>query len=90
MMDLNSSNGTQVNSRRVSNHVLIHDDVITIGHHHIKFYDPHATSRSPLDGLEFADTTIMKTLDDMRKLLAQENTALLPALTEDLPTYGKK
>ncbi len=86
LMDLNSTNGTFVNSRRVSNHVLVHDDVITVGHHTIKFMDPHATTRTSLDGAEFADTAIMKTLDDMRSLLAQENTALLPTATEDLPT----
>jgi len=88
LMDLNSSNGTFVNSRRVSNHVLIHDDVITVGHHRIKFDDPHATKRGSLDGNEFADTAIMQTLEDMRKLLAQENTEILPAPPEDLPTSG--
>ncbi len=88
LMDLNSTNGTFVNSRRVSNHVLIHDDVITLGHHRIKFSDPHATTRGTLDGQEFADTAIMKSLDDMRRLLAQENTEILPAATEDLPTSG--
>ena len=86
LMDLNSTNGTMVNSRRVSNHVLIHDDVITLGHHRIKFHDPCATNRGELDGAEFADTAIMKTLEDMRNLLAQENTALLPTASEDLPT----
>lgn len=86
LMDLNSTNGTFVNSKRVSNHVLIHDDVITLGHHRIKFCDPCATTRGHLDGVDFADTAIMKTLEDMRTLLAQENTALMPAATEDLPT----
>ena len=86
LMDLNSTNGTFVNSKRVSNHVLLHDDVITVGHHRIKFSDPFATTRGILEGEDFADTAIMKTLDDMRSLLAQENTALLPAATEDLPT----
>ena len=86
LMDLNSTNGTFVNSKRVSNHVLVHDDVITVGHHRIKFSDPCATTRGTLDGEEYADTAIMKTLDDMRSLLAQENTTLLPAATEDLPT----
>ena len=79
LMDLNSTNGTLVNSRRVSNHVLMHNDVISIGQHRIKFHDPHATTRGTLDGAEFADTAIMKTLDDMRKLLAQENTEVMPA-----------
>jgi pSer/pThr/pTyr-binding forkhead associated (FHA) protein len=88
LMDLNSSNGTFVNSRRVSNHILIHEDVITVGHHRIKFDDPHATTRGTLDGSEFADTAIMKTLQDMRKLLAQENTEILPAPPENVPTSG--
>jgi pSer/pThr/pTyr-binding forkhead associated (FHA) protein len=89
LMDLNSTNGTFVNSRRISNHVLVHDDVVTIGNHRIKFSDPHATRRGSLDGAEFADTAIMKTLEDMRNLLSQENTAILPAVgTEDLPTLG--
>ena len=86
LMDLNSTNGTFVNSERVSNHVLRHEDVITVGHHHIKFSDPFATKRSKLEGAEFADTAIMKTLEDVRSLLAQENTALLPTPSEDLPT----
>jgi len=86
LMDLNSTNGTFVNAKRVSNHVLLHDDVISVGHHKIKFHDPFATKRHPLEGEEFADTAIMKTLEDMRNLLAQENTALMPAASEDLPT----
>ncbi|MDH3619845.1 MAG: FHA domain-containing protein [Gammaproteobacteria bacterium] len=86
LMDLNSTNGTFVNSKRVSNHVLMHDDVITVGHHRIKFSDPFVTKRGRLEGEDFADTAIMKTLEDMRNLLAQENTALLPTATEDLPT----
>jgi len=86
LMDLNSTNGTFVNSKRISNHVLNHDDVITIGHHRIKFHDPCATNMGEFDGADFADTAIMKTLEDMRNLLAQENTALLPVATEDLPT----
>ena len=86
LMDLNSTNGTFVNAKRISNHVLLHDDVITVGHHKIKFSDPYATKRGKLEGAEFADTAIMKTLEDMRNLLAQENTALLPTASEDLPT----
>ena len=86
LMDLNSTNGTFVNASRVSNHVLVHDDVITVGHHKIKFYDPFSTQRGPVDAPDFADTAIMKTLEDMRTLLARENTALLPAMSEDLPT----
>jgi type II secretory pathway predicted ATPase ExeA/pSer/pThr/pTyr-binding forkhead associated (FHA) protein len=90
MMDLNSSNGSFVNSRRVSNHVLIDNDVITVGNHRIKFCDPYAKSRGEVSGSEFTETAIMKTLDDMRNLLAHENTAMLPIPSENLPTYGNK
>ena len=86
LMDLNSTNGTFVNAKRVSNYVLVHNDVITLGHHKIKFHDTDARARGNLSGVEFADTAIMKTLQDMRNLLAQENTELLPAASEDLPT----
>ncbi len=90
MMDLNSSNGTFVNSKRVSNHVLMDNDIITVGNHRIKFCDPAATDHGTITGTEFTDTAIMKTLDDMRNLLAQENTATLPILSENMPTYGNK
>lgn len=88
LMDLNSTNGTFVNSKRVSNHILAHNDVISVGHHRIKFSDLHATQRGNVDGDEFADTAIMKTLDDMRSLLARENTEVMPIPTENLPTSG--
>ena len=86
LMDLNSTNGTFVNSRRISNHVLMHDDIIIVGHHRIKFCDPFAMASNELDGVDFTDTAIMKTLEDMRSLLATENTTLMPTATEDLPT----
>ena len=86
LMDLNSTNGTFVNSRRISNHVLHDNDIISIGHHRIKFSDPHATQDADVEEIEFADTAIMRTLDDMRRLLAQENTEIMPAPTENLPT----
>ena len=85
-MDLNSTNGTFVNAKRVSNHVLLDNDVISIGQHKIKFNDPHARTRGKLDGAGLADTMIMKTLEDMRNLLEHENTAQLPTIPEDLPS----
>jgi general secretion pathway protein A len=83
LMDLNSTNGTYVNSQRVSNHVLLHNDIISVGNHGIKFHDPNARDSIKLDGDGLADTVVMKTLRDMRKLLARENTQSLPIPTED-------
>ena len=82
-MDLNSTNGTYVNSRRISNQVVIDQDIISIGNHGIKFVDPSARGRSALEGTGFTDTVILKSLEDMRKVLARENTQALPILTGD-------
>jgi len=78
LMDLNSTNGIYVNSRRVSNQVVVHNDIINLGNHRIKFIDPNAKERVPLDGAGFEDTVIMKDLSDIRTMLAKENTASLP------------
>jgi type II secretory pathway predicted ATPase ExeA/pSer/pThr/pTyr-binding forkhead associated (FHA) protein len=85
LMDLNSRNGTFVNSRRISNQVMLHDDIINIGNHRIKFVDPNAKERSVLEGASYADTVIMKDLSDVRKLLARGGTAALP-IPPDLAT----
>jgi type II secretory pathway predicted ATPase ExeA/pSer/pThr/pTyr-binding forkhead associated (FHA) protein len=80
LMDLNSANGTFVNSRRISNQVLANDDVITLGDFGLKFVDPGAQRRETLEGINMDDTIVMMTLDDMRKVLARENTVLLPTV----------
>lgn len=78
LMDLNSTNGTFVNSRRVSNYVMMHDDVISIGNHRVKFVHPAADSSAEQEQDGIADTVIMKTLEDMRRLLAKESTQTMP------------
>jgi pSer/pThr/pTyr-binding forkhead associated (FHA) protein len=37
--DLNSTNGTYVNGRLIKKHALQHGDVITVGHHSLRFID---------------------------------------------------
>ncbi|MFQ6006561.1 MAG: FHA domain-containing protein [Woeseia sp.] len=88
VMDLNSTNGTFVNSRRISNQVVINQDIISIGNHGIKFVDPSATDRTALEGIGFSDTVIMKSLQDMRRVLARENTQVLPAQSGDASSAG--
>jgi hypothetical protein len=70
-----------VNSRHVSNLVMVHDDIVSLGHHRIKFVDPNAKERAPLDGDSFADTAIMKDLSDLRARIARETTVSLPSRT---------
>lgn len=79
LMDLNSSNGTFINSRRMSDQVLLDNDIITIGDFGIKFVDPAAKNRAALESMGFTDTVVMKSLDDMRRVLAKENTQVMPA-----------
>jgi len=81
LMDLNSANGTFVNSRRISNQVLANDDVITLGDFGLKFVDPGAKLHETPEGISFDETVVMMTLDDMRKVLARENTAIIPTPT---------
>ena len=37
--DLNSTNGTYVNGKLIKKHAMQHGDVITVGHHQLKFVD---------------------------------------------------
>lgn len=37
--DLNSTNGTYVNGKLIKKHALAHGDVITVGHHQLRFVD---------------------------------------------------
>lgn len=78
LMDLNSTNGTFVNSRRVSNHVMRHEDIISLGSYRLKFMHPVAERNFELDESGFAETVIMKTLGDMRHMLSGESTQTMP------------
>ncbi len=89
LMDLNSTNGTFVNSRRVSNQVMLHDDVVTLGDHRVKFLHPVATGKINLADDGMADTVIMRNLKDLRRMLAQENTQAMP-ISPDLDVAGSK
>jgi len=88
LMDLNSTNGTYVNSRKISNHVMMHDDVVSLGNHSIKFAHRAATHGVQADEAGLADTAIMKNLSDMRRMLAQENTHTMPLDMDKLLASG--
>lgn len=45
--DLNSTNGTYVNGKLIKKHALQHGDVITIGHHQLRFVDQEETASDP-------------------------------------------
>ena len=54
--DLNSTNGTYVNGKLIKKHALQHGDVITIGHHQLRFSDEQ-TSETEQD--EFEKTMVI-------------------------------
>jgi len=41
--DLNSTNGTYVNGKLIKKHALQHGDVVTVGHHQLRFVDQQDT-----------------------------------------------
>ena len=43
--DLNSTNGTYVNGKLIKKHALQHGDVITIGHHQLRFSDDRSAEK---------------------------------------------
>jgi len=45
--DLNSTNGTYVNGKLIKKHALQHGDVITVGHHQLRFVDSQAGETEP-------------------------------------------
>jgi len=79
LLDLNSANGTTVNSVKVSKTLLKSDDVISLGNHRLKIENAPAISEEMQDILKSPDTLKMKNLIDMRRqrarrqVLAAEN-----------------
>src|SRR5690606_34885366 len=45
--DLNSTNGTYVNGKLIKKHALQHGDVVTVGHHQLRFVDTHSDETEP-------------------------------------------
>lgn len=92
LVDLNSTNGTFVNSKRVQNHKLIHGDEITIDTHsmfvtyRISYSDPSMSARGTSNEIDPEDAVIAKALASFGDLLAKGDTYLLPTLSEDVPT----
>ena len=76
--DLNSTNGTYVNGKLIKKHALTHGDVITIGHHHLRFVDSQVES-SEQD--EFERTLVIQPgqVDESRLKAATEAAAAAAA-----------
>ena len=72
LFDLNSTNGTTVNSRKVQKAILRNDDIIALGTYRLKLENAPAVDREVADSLATSDTVTMKTLADVRRARARE------------------
>jgi pSer/pThr/pTyr-binding forkhead associated (FHA) protein len=55
--DLNSTNGTYVNGKLIKKHAMQHGDVITVGHHQLRFVDQQSDTDASQD--EFEKTMVI-------------------------------
>jgi pSer/pThr/pTyr-binding forkhead associated (FHA) protein len=83
--DLNSTNGTYVNGKLIKKHALTHGDVITIGHHHLRFVDSQVES-SEQD--EFERTLVIQPgqVSEARLRAATESVAPAPPAAAPAPS----
>jgi pSer/pThr/pTyr-binding forkhead associated (FHA) protein len=78
--DLNSTNGTYVNGKLIKKHALQHGDVITIGHHQLRFSDEHANET---EQDEFEKTMVIPAgQQNADQLAAAEKAAEVAAAAE--------
>lgn len=74
LLDLNSANGTTVNSVQIRKTILKSNDVISLGHHRLKVHNAPTISAEMAELLKSPDTLKMKNLVDLRRLRAQRLT----------------
>jgi len=80
--DLNSTNGTYVNGKLIKKHALQHGDVITIGHHQLRFSDQQ-TSETEQD--DFEKTMVIPAGQQNIEQLAKAEAAAEKAAAEEQP-----
>lgn len=77
LIDLNSTNGTTVNSRVVQKTILRNNDVITLGHYKLKIEGAPAMSPEMDEQIKASDTMTMHNLEDLRKARARRTIKAL-------------
>jgi pSer/pThr/pTyr-binding forkhead associated (FHA) protein len=80
--DLNSTNGTYVNGKLIKKHALQHGDVITVGHHQLRYVDDQA-QQAPED--EFEKTMVIQPSEKMEKQVAQATRAVDAVALKEAP-----
>jgi type II secretory pathway predicted ATPase ExeA len=77
LLDLNSTNGTLVNSVETPKKVLRNRDVISLGKHRLKVENLPVVSEEMAERIRAADTLTIKNLDDVRRSRARHNIVAL-------------
>jgi len=80
--DLNSTNGTYVNGKLIKKHALQHSDVITIGHHQLRFSDQQSNDT---EQDEFEKTMVIPTGQQNADQLAKAEAAAEKAAAKEQP-----
>ena len=74
--DLNSTNGTYVNGKLIKKHALQHDDVITVGHHQLRYVEEQL-DEGPED--EFEKTMVIEPSENVERHVEQATAAVSPS-----------
>jgi len=77
LLDLNSTNGTTVNSTIVQKTILRNNDIISLGHYRIKIENVPAISAEMEEKIKASDTMTMQNLADMRRSRARRTITAL-------------
>jgi pSer/pThr/pTyr-binding forkhead associated (FHA) protein len=77
--DLNSTNGTYVNGKLIKKHALQHGDVITIGHHQLRFSDQQT---GDVEQDEFEKTMVIPAGHQSAEQLARAERAAAAAASQ--------
>jgi pSer/pThr/pTyr-binding forkhead associated (FHA) protein len=85
--DLNSTNGTYVNGKLIKKHALQHGDVITVGHHQLRYVDDQA-DEAPED--EFEKTMVIEPSGHMERQVAKAAKAADAAIREAAPLRAQE
>lgn len=77
LLDLNSTNGTTVNSIVVQKTILRNNDIIMLGRHRLKIENVPAISAEMDERISVTDTLTMQSLDDLRRSRARRTITVL-------------
>jgi pSer/pThr/pTyr-binding forkhead associated (FHA) protein len=80
--DLNSTNGTYVNGKLIKKHALQHGDVVTVGHHQLRFVDTQSSDNEPD---EFEKTMVITPGSAVAAAAAKKASAIAPAPSPKTP-----